>query len=80
MAILTCTGDMESFLQRNLHFGSDKSEVMIGRTNGKFRPTLDNAIFDCKVLSRHHAVMSYNREKCKENITYIYQLLSYISV
>uniref|UniRef100_A0A0K0ENL0 FHA domain-containing protein n=1 Tax=Strongyloides stercoralis TaxID=6248 RepID=A0A0K0ENL0_STRER len=36
---------------------SESKAITIGRSVGKSRPSSDNAVFDCKVLSRHHAIM-----------------------
>uniref|UniRef100_A0A0N4ZK07 FHA domain-containing protein n=1 Tax=Parastrongyloides trichosuri TaxID=131310 RepID=A0A0N4ZK07_PARTI len=36
---------------------SESKPMMIGRSVGKSRPSNTNAVFDCKVLSRNHAIM-----------------------
>ncbi|PAA79516.1 hypothetical protein BOX15_Mlig017803g1, partial [Macrostomum lignano] len=36
--------------------------VRIGRASGQLRPAKDNALFDCKVLSRCHAVLAYTTD------------------
>jgi len=41
-------------------------QVKIGRAVAKLRPCVDNAIFDCKVLSRNHAAMWYEDGKVNE--------------
>ena len=37
--------------------------VKIGRAVAQSRPAQTNAIFDCKVLSRHHALLWYENGK-----------------
>jgi hypothetical protein len=39
------------------------SPCKIGRSVAKIKPEVNNAIFDCKVLSRNHAVLWYEDEK-----------------
>lgn len=39
------------------------SSVMVGRAVARFKPSSKNAIFDCKVLSRNHALLWYENEK-----------------
>ena len=37
--------------------------VKVGRSVAQSRPAQTNAIFDCKVLSRHHALLWYENGK-----------------
>ncbi|KAI2800369.1 hypothetical protein BLOT_012872 [Blomia tropicalis] len=56
---------------------SASSSTPIGRAIARVRPSSDNAIFDCKVLSRNHALMwhqdgkFYLRDTCSSNGTFI---------
>ncbi|KAJ1364463.1 hypothetical protein KIN20_024563 [Parelaphostrongylus tenuis] len=47
------------FEERRVHVGSDDDPLKIGRAVARLKAAKDNAIFDCKVLSRNHAVLSY---------------------
>ena len=51
------------FQERQL---SLKDPIKIGRAVAKAKSTQSNGIFDCKVLSRNHAVMWYENGKVKE--------------
>jgi hypothetical protein len=48
--------------ERNL---SLDQPVKIGRSVARARPNGSNAIFDCKVLSRNHALLWYENGKVK---------------
>lgn len=39
--------------------------IKIGRSVARARPSPNNAIFDCKVLSRNHALLWYETENGK---------------
>ena len=39
--------------------------VKIGRSVARARPATNNAIFDCKVLSRNHALLWYENGKVR---------------
>ncbi|PAA47159.1 hypothetical protein BOX15_Mlig003602g1, partial [Macrostomum lignano] len=45
------------FSERRVPLGQEA--VKIGRSVAKSKPSIDNAIFDCKVLSRNHALLWY---------------------
>lgn len=62
VAVFTCHPSSHPFQTRRV----DLSEpVKIGRSVAKARPVPDNAIFDCKVLSRNHALLYYDKENGK---------------
>ncbi len=42
------------------------SPCKIGRAVAKIKPEVNNAIFDCKVLSRNHAVLWFENDKVSE--------------
>ena len=51
---------IKSLQERNLQL--DQS-IKIGRSVARARPSATNAIFDCKVLSRNHALLWYETGK-----------------
>ncbi|KAK8745334.1 hypothetical protein OTU49_000135 [Cherax quadricarinatus] len=59
-AILQCRPNSHPFPERTLVL--DQS-VKIGRSVARARPATSNAIFDCKVLSRNHALLWYENGK-----------------
>ncbi|XP_045101439.1 sarcolemmal membrane-associated protein-like isoform X3 [Portunus trituberculatus] len=59
-AILQCRPNSHPFPERTLVL--DQS-VKIGRSVARARPATNNAIFDCKVLSRNHALLWYENGK-----------------
>ncbi|XP_066994733.2 sarcolemmal membrane-associated protein-like [Anabrus simplex] len=59
-ATLTCRPNSHPFQERNLNLAQP---VKIGRSVAHARPALNNAIFDCKVLSRNHALVWYEENK-----------------
>ncbi|XP_074644471.1 uncharacterized protein LOC141901252 isoform X2 [Tubulanus polymorphus] len=56
LAIFTCRPNSHPFKERHvlLH-----EPVKVGRSVARARPAANNAIFDCKVLSRNHALIWY---------------------
>ncbi|KAG7197144.1 hypothetical protein KM043_007230 [Ampulex compressa] len=58
--ILICRENSDPFQERTL---SLDQPVKIGRSVARARATPSNAIFDCKVLSRNHAVLWYSAGK-----------------
>ncbi|CAI4228360.1 unnamed protein product [Auanema sp. JU1783] len=48
------------FDERKAKVGPDDDPLKIGRAVARLKPSHDNAIFDCKVLSRNHAIMWYS--------------------
>lgn len=59
-AILTCRPNSHPFQERTLILDTP---VKVGRSVARARPASNNAIFDCKVLSRHHALLWYENGK-----------------
>uniref|UniRef100_A0A023F690 Sarcolemmal membrane-associated protein n=1 Tax=Triatoma infestans TaxID=30076 RepID=A0A023F690_TRIIF len=59
-AVLTCRPNSHPFPERTLCLDQP---VKIGRSVARARPASNNAIFDCKVLSRNHALIWYNNGK-----------------
>ena len=76
-ALLSARPNSHPFQERHI---SLKEVVKIGRAVAKTKPSSNNAVFDCKVLSRNHAIMWYENGKvCLKmiNIAYLLQLFSY---
>jgi len=59
-AVLLCRPNSHPFTDRNLALDH---EVKVGRSVARAKPGPNNAIFDCKVLSRNHAVLWYSQGK-----------------
>ena len=59
-AILICRDNSHPFQERKLSFDHP---VKIGRSVARAKATPTNAIFDCKVLSRNHAILWYDSGK-----------------
>lgn len=59
-AILQCRPNSHPFPERTLVLDQP---VKIGRSVARARPATNNAIFDCKVLSRNHALLWYENGK-----------------
>uniref|UniRef100_V5G949 Sarcolemmal membrane-associated protein n=1 Tax=Anoplophora glabripennis TaxID=217634 RepID=V5G949_ANOGL len=59
-AILICRPNSHHFQERTLTLDQP---VKVGRSVARAKPTSTNAIFDCKVLSRHHALLWYEDGK-----------------
>ncbi|CAH3195235.1 unnamed protein product, partial [Porites evermanni] len=60
MAIFTSRPNSHPFEERRVPF---TERVKIGRSVAKSRPASNNCIFDCKVLSRNHAILWYEDGK-----------------
>ncbi|XP_070193504.1 sarcolemmal membrane-associated protein-like isoform X4 [Littorina saxatilis] len=60
LAILSCRPNSHPFQERHI---SLHEPIKVGRSVARARPTASNGIFDCKVLSRHHAMLWYESEK-----------------
>lgn len=67
-AVFTPCQQSHTFEDRRIPFLSEEP-IKIGRAVAKLRPCPDNAIFDCKVLSRNHAAIWYEDGKV---IQYVY--------
>lgn len=59
-ACLVCRPNSHPFEDRNLAL---EQPVKVGRSVARARPSASNAIFDCKVLSRNHALLWYETGK-----------------
>lgn len=59
-AVLICRPNSHPFQER--HLALDQP-VKVGRSVARCRPATNNAIFDCKVLSRNHALLWYENGK-----------------
>ncbi|RWS17900.1 Sarcolemmal membrane-associated protein-like protein [Dinothrombium tinctorium] len=59
-ACLICRPNSHPFQERKLIVDN---QVKIGRAVARSKPSPDNAIFDCKVLSRNHALLWYEDGK-----------------
>lgn len=59
-AVLICRPNSHPFQERTLTLDQP---VKVGRSVARARATPTNAIFDCKVLSRHHALLWYKDGK-----------------
>ncbi|KJH45189.1 FHA domain protein [Dictyocaulus viviparus] len=57
--VLSPISKSHPFEERRAHVGPDDDPLKIGRAVARLKAAKDNAIFDCKVLSRNHAVLSY---------------------
>ncbi|KAK6111259.1 FHA domain family protein [Brugia pahangi] len=63
-AILTACSQSHAFEERRFTVpNSEEEAIKIGRSVARWKPSSDNAIFDCKVLSRNHAVL-WHEEGC----------------
>lgn len=59
-AVLYCRPNSHPFQERTLLL---EQPVKVGRSVARAKATASNAIFDCKVLSRHHALLWYENGK-----------------
>ncbi|XP_014678960.1 PREDICTED: sarcolemmal membrane-associated protein-like, partial [Priapulus caudatus] len=60
LAVFTCLPNSHEFDERHIHV---TEPVKIGRSVARARPAANNAIFDCKVLSRNHALLWFENDK-----------------
>ncbi|CAE1244035.1 Sarcolemmal membrane-associated protein [Acanthosepion pharaonis] len=60
VAIFSCRPNSHPFLERHI---SLHEPVKVGRSVAKARPSPTNGTFDCKVLSRNHAMLWYSNGK-----------------
>lgn len=59
-AVLICRPNSHPFQERTLCLDQP---IKVGRSVARARAAQNNAIFDCKVLSRHHALLWYENGK-----------------
>nr|XP_033781739.1 sarcolemmal membrane-associated protein isoform X15 [Geotrypetes seraphini] len=62
LAIFTCRPNSHPFQERHVYLDEP---VKIGRSVARCRPAQNNATFDCKVLSRNHALVWFDHKTCK---------------
>ncbi|CAJ0938854.1 unnamed protein product, partial [Mesorhabditis belari] len=60
MIILNPCAQSHPFDERRCRVGNAQDPLKIGRSVARLKPATDNAIFDCKVLSRNHAILWYS--------------------
>ncbi|CAG5098858.1 Oidioi.mRNA.OKI2018_I69.XSR.g16040.t1.cds [Oikopleura dioica] len=61
--VFECEGTRYQFEKRTVELPIKGDHVKIGRSQGPLKPQSDNAIFDCRVLSRTHAQIRFLNEK-----------------
>jgi len=61
-ALFTCVSGSHPFQERHINL-SDPAKI--GRSVAQARPNSNNTIFDCKVLSRNHALLWYEGGKVR---------------
>ncbi|UXI22390.1 hypothetical protein NH340_JMT08333 [Sarcoptes scabiei] len=72
--VLTKMENSCSFVERKISLAK---QIKIGRSIGRLRPSHENAVFDCKVLSRNHALLWYQdgkfylKDTCSSNGTFV---------
>lgn len=57
LAIFTCRPNSHPFQERHVYLDEP---VKVGRSVARCRPAQNNATFDCKVLSRNHALVWFD--------------------
>ncbi|XP_025908259.1 sarcolemmal membrane-associated protein isoform X7 [Nothoprocta perdicaria] len=62
LAIFTCRPNSHPFQERHVYLDEP---VKIGRSVARCRPAQNNATFDCKVLSRNHALVWFDHKTSK---------------
>lgn len=68
-AVLICRPNSHPFQARTLRLDQP---IKVGRSVARARAAYDNAIFDCKVLSRHHALLWYENGKFFLQVCVVY--------
>ncbi|XP_045146012.1 sarcolemmal membrane-associated protein isoform X10 [Echinops telfairi] len=62
LAIFTCRPNSHPFQERHVYLDEP---IKIGRSVARCRPAQNNATFDCKVLSRNHALVWFDHKSGK---------------
>uniref|UniRef100_A0A3Q2EEE9 Sarcolemmal membrane-associated protein n=1 Tax=Cyprinodon variegatus TaxID=28743 RepID=A0A3Q2EEE9_CYPVA len=62
LAVFTCRPNSHPFQERHVYL---EEPVKIGRSVARCRPAQNNATFDCKVLSRNHALVWFDHKAGK---------------
>ncbi|KAI2530169.1 sarcolemma associated protein [Homo sapiens] len=65
LAIFTCRPNSHPFQERHVYLDEP---IKIGRSVARCRPAQNNATFDCKVLSRNHALVWFDHKTGKGNL------------
>ena len=60
LAVFTCRTNSHPFQERQI---SVHEPIKIGRSVARVKASQNNAIFDCRVLSRNHALLWYENNK-----------------
>lgn len=63
--VLNAHTNSHPFSTRKIFIQEFNQEIKVGRSIAKNKVTANNAIFDCKVLSRNHAVFLYSEKENK---------------
>ncbi|EPY81021.1 hypothetical protein CB1_000762014 [Camelus ferus] len=63
LAIFTCRPNSHPFQERHVYLDEP---IKIGRSVARCRPAQNNATFDCKVLSRNHALVWFDHKTGKD--------------
>ena len=64
VAIFTSRPNSQDFQERRIQLSES---VKIGRSVAKVKSSANNLIFDCKVLSRNHAIIWYEGGKVRQS-------------
>ena len=59
-AVLVCRKNSHPFVERRV---SLEGSAKLGRAVARCKPSADNFVFDCKVLSRNHAILWSENQK-----------------
>ncbi|MEQ2165230.1 hypothetical protein GOODEAATRI_014786, partial [Goodea atripinnis] len=66
LAVFTCRPNSHPFQERHVYLDEP---VKIGRSVARCRPAQNNATFDCKVLSRNHALVWFDHKTGKLSLS-----------
>uniref|UniRef100_A0A8C2WGS6 FHA domain-containing protein n=1 Tax=Cyclopterus lumpus TaxID=8103 RepID=A0A8C2WGS6_CYCLU len=66
LAVFACRPNSHPFQERHVYLDEP---VKIGRSVARCRPAQNNATFDCKVLSRNHALVWFDHKTGKYSLT-----------
>lgn len=72
LAVFTCRPNSHPFQERHVYLDEP---VKIGRSVARCRPAQNNATFDCKVLSRNHALVWFDHKTGKVRPTQCFMIL-----
>ena len=59
-AVLVCRKNSHPFVERRVTL---EAAAKVGRAVARCKPANDNFVFDCKVLSRNHAILWHENQK-----------------